>query len=141
MIKKIFLFLKFLCVAMLLSACKNEKTTLYEPLGCDLNVKDCTYRFKDKEVLISLSPKPLQALDLTYLKVENLGDYENLKLKIYGLNMFLGEIKPKLIKLGNGAYESKIVLSSCTLDVMRFRAEFMQEDRPLGFYFDFELRR
>ena len=114
------------------SSCKDEKKSFDEPLSCDLNIEDCTYKFKDKTILISLNPKPLQALDITHLKVENLGDYDNLRLKIYGLNMFLGEIKPKLIKLGNGNYESKIVLSSCTLDVMRFRAEFTQNDKPIG---------
>lgn len=138
--KKIFFALISIFV-IFFSSCKNENEVLNEPLGCDLNLQDCTYKFKDKEVFVSLNPKPLQALDITYLKIKNLDGYENLKLKIYGLNMFLGELKPKLIKLENGNYESKIVLSPCTLDVMRFRAEFMQDEKPIGFYFDFELRR
>jgi len=119
----------------------NKKENFNDPLQCDLNLQDCFYKFKDKDVLISLNPKPLQALEITHLKIKNLGSYQNLKMKIYGLNMFMGEIKPKLIKLQNGDYESKIVLSACVLDTMRFRAEFTDGDKPIGFYFDFELKR
>ncbi len=138
--KRRFFALILLCFAQIFNACEDKNKPL-ELLSCDLNVKDCTYTFKDKEIRVFLSPKPLQAMDITYLRVENLDAYEDLKLKIYGLNMFLGEIKPKLKRLENGVYESKIVLSSCILDIMRFRAEFLQEDKPIGFYFDFDVKR
>lgn len=140
MIKRVFFTLNLIFAAVLLTSCENEEA-VNQPLTCDLNVKDCLYYFKDKEVLISLNPKPLKALDVTHLKVKNLGDYENLGLKIYALNMSMGEIKPKLMKLENGIYEGKIVLSSCALDRMRFRAELTQGEKPIGFHFDFELRR
>ncbi|MBM0637008.1 hypothetical protein LNU06_02435 [Campylobacter sp. VicNov18] len=111
------------------------------PLKCDLNLKDCKYIFNGKEILVSLGPKPLQALSPLDLKIKNLGDYKNLALKIYGLNMYMGQISPKLHKLNQTDYESKIVLASCVLDTMRFRAEFTQDDKPIGFYFDFDLKR
>ncbi|EHG2512590.1 hypothetical protein J4078_001693, partial [Campylobacter jejuni] len=72
---------------------KITKADFSTPLTCDLNVKDCTYSFNNKEVLISLNPKPLQSLDVTNLKIVNLGNYNNLGIKIYGLNMYMGEIK------------------------------------------------
>lgn len=109
-------------------------------LSCDLNIKDCVFDFKSKKINIFLNPKPLQAMQELGLKVENLDFYENLSLKIYGLNMFMGEIKPRLI-YKNSHYEAKILLSVCTLDTMRYRAEFFKDDKPLGFHFDFELRR
>ncbi|EIZ5327533.1 hypothetical protein MPT76_001382, partial [Campylobacter jejuni] len=71
---------------------KITKADFSTPLTCDLNVKDCTYSFNNKEVLISLNPKPLQSLDVTNLKIVNLGNYNNLGIKIYGLNMYMGEI-------------------------------------------------
>ncbi|EIQ0611132.1 hypothetical protein LUL41_001705, partial [Campylobacter jejuni] len=111
------------------------------PLTCDLNVKDCTYSFNNKKVLISLNPKPLQSLDVTNLKIVNLGNYNNLGIKIYGLNMYMGEIKPKIHRLNSTDYESKIVLAACLLDTMRFRVEFMDNNKPIGFYFDFELKK
>ncbi|EHK0172048.1 hypothetical protein KCA50_001722, partial [Campylobacter jejuni] len=70
---------------------KITKADFSTPLTCDLNVKDCTYSFNNKEVLISLNPKPLQSLDVTNLKIVNLGNYNNLGIKIYGLNMYMGE--------------------------------------------------
>ncbi|MBS4407042.1 hypothetical protein [Campylobacter vulpis] len=109
-------------------------------LSCDLNIKDCVFDFKGKKINIFLNPKPLQAMQELDLKIENLDFYENLSLKIYGLNMFMGEIKPRLI-YKNSHYEAKILLSVCTLDTMRYRAEFFKDDKPLGFHFDFELRR
>ncbi|MPO19494.1 hypothetical protein F9752_09580, partial [Campylobacter jejuni] len=69
---------------------KITKADFSTPLTCDLNVKDCTYSFNNKEVLISLNPKPLQSLDVTNLKIVNLGNYNNLGIKIYGLNMYMG---------------------------------------------------
>ncbi|EDP5989767.1 hypothetical protein FWB34_08755, partial [Campylobacter jejuni] len=103
---------------------KITKADFSTPLTCDLNVKDCTYSFNNKEVLISLNPKPLQSLDVTNLKIVNLGNYNNLGIKIYGLNMYMGEIKPKIHRLNSTDYESKIVLATCVLDTMRFRVEF-----------------
>ena len=117
----------------------KENTTI--PLECDLNIKDCKYKFNDKEILISLTPRPLQSLNPINLKIKNLGDYENLKIKIYGLNMYMGEIKPKIHKINKTDYESKIILATCVLDIMRFRVELMQNDKPIGFHFDFDLKK
>lgn len=54
--------------------------------------------------------------------------------------MYMGEIKPKIHRLNSTDYESKIVLAACVLDTMRFRVEFMDNNKPIGFYFDFELK-
>ncbi|EIE6731039.1 hypothetical protein NOO24_001709, partial [Campylobacter jejuni] len=51
------------------------------------------------------------------------------------------EIKPKIHRLNSTDYESKIVLAACVLDTMRFRVEFMDNNKPIGFYFDFELKK
>ena len=120
---------------------KNKNfTNAITPLTCDLNIEDCIFDFNNKKIRIFLTPKPLQAMQELDLKIENLDFYENLSLKIYGLNMFMGEIKPRLI-YKNSHYEAKILLSACTLDTMRYRAQFFKDDNPLGFHFDFELRR
>ncbi|HBD8833005.1 TPA: hypothetical protein KLA51_001637, partial [Campylobacter jejuni] len=54
---------------------------------------------------------------------------------------YMGEIKPKIHRLNSTGYESKIVLAACVLDTMRFRVEFMDNNKPIGFYFDFELKK
>ncbi len=113
----------------------KDRTTLNQtddlsPLSCDLNIENCTYNFKNREVLVSMDPKPLQSLEIT-----------NLKIKIYGLNMFMGDIMPKVNKINETDYESKLVLAACVLEVMRFRAEVFEDDKPIGFHFDFDLKR
>ena len=112
-----------------------------QELKCDLNMQNCKYKFNKKEVLISFEPKPIKSLELVNLNIENLGTYENLKLKIYGLSMDMGELKPKIYKLNENTYESKVFLSACVLENMRFRAELFDGEKPLGFHFDFELRQ
>ncbi|HDX3452541.1 TPA: hypothetical protein ROD35_001537 [Campylobacter coli] len=118
-----------------------NQTEALPSLSCDLNVESCTYHFKDRKVLVSMDPKPIQSLEVTNLKIKNLGNYENLKIRIYGLNMFMGDIMPKVNKVNKTDYESKLVLAACVLELMRFRAEVLEDDKPIGFYFDFDLRR
>ncbi|EAH5485076.1 hypothetical protein EBL07_07000 [Campylobacter coli] len=118
-----------------------NQTEALPSLNCDLNVESCTYDFKDRKVLVSMDPKPIQSLEVTNLKIKNLGNYENLKIRIYGLNMFMGDIMPKVNKVNETDYESKLVLAACVLELMRFRAEVLEDDKPIGFYFDFDLRR
>ncbi|TKX30980.1 hypothetical protein [Campylobacter estrildidarum] len=118
----------------------NKEKTL-TPLPCDLNSKDCVYKFKNKEILISLTPKPIKSLQNIHLKIKNLGTYENLKLKIYGLNMFMGEINPKIYRINQTDYEAQFTLSACSMHIMRFRAELINNNKPIDFYFDFDLRR
>lgn len=123
----------------------KDRTTIQQealsPLGCDLNIQGCIYKFKDKEVLVSLSPRPLQSLNVTKLEIKNLGNYANLKLKVYGLNMFMGTLTPKIHKINSTDYYSELVLAACTIETMRFRAEILDNDKPIGLHFDFELRR
>ncbi|MCX2682820.1 hypothetical protein OQH60_02935 [Campylobacter sp. MIT 21-1685] len=117
-----------------------ENIDISQPLSCDLNKQDCAFDFQGKKVIVSFSPKPLQSLEVTHFSIKNFGDYEDLELQIYGLNMFMGTIKPKLNKINKTDYEGKMALAACTLDSMRFRAELKQQQQIL-FSFDFELRK
>ena len=144
MIKKILFF----CFALLLALgyfifdafLFKDKDANFSPPQCDLNARDCSYIFNGKEISISLQPKPLQAMQNLNLEIKNLAHYDDLELRVYGLNMFMGEIKPKLIAAQNG-YRAEIFLPACVLDTMLYRAEFFQKGKALGFHFDFELRR
>lgn len=119
---------------------KEPHINTLKPLACDLNFKDCAYQFKGKQILISLDPKPIKSLQNTKLLIKNLGMYKNLELKIYGLNMFMGEIKPKIYQINKTNYESQFILSSCFMHTMRFRAELLENNKSI-FYFDFDLKR
>ncbi|TKX32351.1 hypothetical protein [Campylobacter aviculae] len=134
------LFILYITLDFYISKDRTKNNDKSE-LSCDLNSKDCIYKFKDKEILISLTPKPIRSLQTIQLKIKNLGFYENLGIKIYGLNMFMGEIKPKIHPINKTDYEAQFILSACSMNIMRFRAELMDDNKPIDFYFDFELRR
>lgn len=120
---------------------KRELLKTLTPLECDLNTKSCEYDFKDKKVLVSISPTPIVTMSELDLNISNLGEYENLNARVYGLNMYMGDIVPKFKKLNKQDYHAKLVLSSCTLDTMRFRIELFDGEKTLDFYFDFDVKR
>ncbi|WP_243832568.1 hypothetical protein [Campylobacter sp. US33a] len=120
---------------------KRELITDLTPLTCDLNQQDCHFAFGDKKVFVALNPKPLASLQDLELRLENLGDYTNLKAVAYGLNMYMGDINPVFVKTSSDSYKAKVVLSSCAIDVMRYRVEFFDGNQKLDFYFDFDVRR
>ncbi|MCV3407315.1 hypothetical protein L8U38_01240 [Campylobacter lari] len=119
---------------------KRELITTLTPLTCDLNTQECEYNFKDKKVLINLNPKPIATLNELDLNITNLGEFKKLNARVYGLNMYMGDIVPQFKKINN-TYHAKLVLSSCTLEVMRFRIELFDDETPLDFYFDFDVKR
>ncbi|MCW0186287.1 hypothetical protein OJP00_06890 [Campylobacter lari] len=119
---------------------KRELITTLTPLICDLNIQECEYNFKDKKVLVNLNPKPITTLNELDLNITNLGEFKKLNARVYGLNMYMGDIVPQFKKINN-TYHAKLVLSSCTLDIMRFRIELFDDETPLGFYFDFDVKR
>ncbi|TKX33480.1 hypothetical protein [Campylobacter taeniopygiae] len=145
--KKLFSIIFFALILLVFYFILNQNISKKEPhinslksLNCDLNVNDCAYKLKDKQIIISLNPKPIKSLQNTKLLIKNLGTYENLELKIYGLNMFMGEIKPKIYKINKTDYESQFILSSCSMHTMRFRAELLDNNKSI-FHFDFDLKR
>lgn len=118
----------------------EDEIATFNPSQCDLNLQNCFFSFNERQILISIEPKPLKAMQNLKIKIENFSHYEDLELRIYGLNMFMGVIKPKLIRTLNG-YEADLLLSSCILDTMHYRAEFLYNKKTLGFYFDFEIKQ
>lgn len=120
---------------------KRELIKELTPLACDLNEKACEYEFKGRKVRVEFKEKPIQALVENELFVENLGKYENLSAKIYGLNMYMGDVVPHFERAGQNSYKANIVPSACVLETMRFRVEFFDKEKPIKFYFDFDIKR
>ncbi len=111
------------------------------PLKCNLNETPCEYEFQGRKVRVEFRDKPILAMVENELVIENLGDFGALDMRIYGLNMFMGDITPRLKALPHSAYKASVVLSSCVVKVMRFRAEFFKDGKQLDFYFDFDVKR
>lgn len=119
---------------------KRQLITKLTPLKCDLNKQTCEYDFKGKKVGVTFSPLPVPILEEIDLKLSNLGTYKALSAKVYGLNMYMGTLVPSFEKIGN-TYTAKLFLSSCVLEVMRYRFEFFDGEKPIGFSFDIDVRR
>lgn len=78
---------------------KNIATKDLLPLVCDLNLNPCEFEFRGKKVRIDFKEKPVQSMVENELTIENLGDFKDLNARIYGLNMFMGEISPKFTRI------------------------------------------
>lgn len=78
---------------------KNIATKDLLPLICDLNLNPCEFEFRGKKVRIDFKEKPVQSMVENELTIENLGDFKDLNARIYGLNMFMGEISPKFTRI------------------------------------------
>lgn len=119
---------------------KRELLSVLTPLKCDLNKQACKYLFKGHEVSVEFSPKPVPNLEEISLSIKNLGNYKDLNAKVYGLNMYMGTLVPKFLKTGLD-YKAELFLSSCVLNIMRYRFEFFNKQEPIGFHFDIDIQR
>jgi hypothetical protein len=80
----------------------------------------------------------MQPVSLKISSMQGL-NFKNPSVEAHGLNMDMGTIKVALEKTQDG-YEGKMVLSSCVIDVMRYRFEVLDEGRKTGLYVDFDLK-
>ncbi len=96
-------------------------------LACDLNEKPCEYEFKGQKVRVEFKEKPLH--------------FSELNARIYGLNMYMGDVVPTFKKTSANSYKAAVVPSACVIDTMRFRVEFFNGKKPINFYFDFDIKR
>lgn len=149
MMKKAFLSLFLLlllgfAVFFATSEQKDKKRELIKeltPLPCDLNLQACEYDFNGQKVRVEFKEKPVQSLIENELLVENLGEFKELNAKIYGLNMYMGDIVPHFEKTHQNSYKANVVPSACVIETMRFRVEFFTGKKPINFYFDFDIKR
>ncbi|MFQ6342020.1 hypothetical protein [Campylobacter sp. VTCC 70190] len=108
-----------------------------QPLSCDLNLKDCVFSFNNKNIEVSAYPKPIEIFNKTAIKVKNFPHYSNLKIKIYSLNSYIGDIIPEF-DMVNDDIIINFTGKSIT-DDSRFRVEFLNNNTPTGFFFDFDI--
>lgn len=120
---------------------KRELIKELTPLPCDLNIQACEYDFKGRKVKVEFKEKPIQGLIENELVIENLGEFKNLNARIYGLNMYMGDIVPHFEQFNQHSYKASVVPSACVIDTMRFRVDFFENKKPIKFFFDFDLKR
>ncbi|EAI1982956.1 hypothetical protein [Campylobacter jejuni] len=136
MIRNFFIGMSFLGILFLAfyTLYDKKKESIFslntcQPLTCDLNLQDCVFSFNKKNIEVSAYPKPI--------KIKNFPHYSNLKIKIYSLNSYIGDIIPKF-NIVNGDILINFIGRSIT-DDSRFRVEFLNNNAPTGFFFDFDV--
>lgn len=118
----------------------KSMTTTEGNATCDLNAHACVASLKGKEIKFDVTPKPLYPMSPFTLRVTGLGEgYKALNVRIYGLNMDMGVVRAELERRGS-TYMGQIVLSSCVTEVMNYRMEIYDGDKPLGVFIDFDLK-
>ncbi len=133
---KIILFL-----SLLLISCNNTKDDFTKPLECSINKEICEIDFKNSKISFEIANRPIRFMNESKLIIKGLPNYDNLSLKLYGLNMDMGIIEADLKKLENGDYESEFVVSTCMLSTMRYRLELFNNNKKIGLFIDFDMQR
>lgn len=119
---------------------KRELITDLTPLECDLNKQPCSVNYKGKNIIFDFVDRPLVILKETKIIIKNLDKVDNLSAKLYGLNMYMGDIISEFDYL-NKEYVGNIVFSSCIETTMRYRLELFSNDKSLGIFIDFDVKR
>ncbi|MBZ7992783.1 MULTISPECIES: hypothetical protein [unclassified Campylobacter] len=131
-------------LALFFIACDDEKIDenyLNTPLKCSINKDVCEKDFKGRKISFEIINRPIRFMEETKLIIKGLPKYDNLNLKLYGLNMDMGVINAELIRLDNGDYESEFVVSTCLLSTMRYRLELFNNDKKIKLFIDFDMKR
>lgn len=131
-------------LALFFIACDDEKIDenyLNTPLKCSINKDICEKDFKGRKISFEIINRPIRFMEETKLIIKGLPKYDNLNLKLYGLNMDMGVINAELIRLNNGDYVSEFVVSTCLLSTMRYRLELFNNDKKIKLFIDFDMKR
>lgn len=131
-------------LALFFIACDDEKIDenyLNTPLKCSINKDICEKDFKGRKISFEIINRPIRFMEETKLIIKGLPKYDNLNLKLYGLNMDMGVINAELVRLDNGDYESEFVVSTCLLSTMRYRLELFNNDKKIKLFIDFDMKR
>ncbi|WP_267524620.1 hypothetical protein [Campylobacter sp. MG1] len=131
-------------LALFFIACDDEKIDenyLNTPLKCSINKDICEKDFKGRKISFEIINRPIRFMEETKLIIKGLPKYDNLNLKLYGLNMDMGVINAELVRLDNGDYVSEFVVSTCLLSTMRYRLELFNNDKKIKLFIDFDMKR
>lgn len=93
---------------------------------CNLHVSSCSINIPEKgEISLDIEPKNIPLMKELTFKVHLQNDIskDNLDLNIYATNMNMGYHTFKLKKISEKTYEAKVILPTCILGNMIWRAE------------------
>lgn len=141
--KIVFIALVLLGLFFLIPNSNSKKRELIKelnPLACDLNKTECVINYKGKDISFDIEPKPLKVLEESKIIIKNLDEIKDLNARLYGLNMYMGDIVGEFERVNN-EYLANIVFSTCAENTMRYRLELFSKDKSLDLFIDFDVRR
>ncbi|MBZ7987133.1 hypothetical protein [Campylobacter canadensis] len=127
------LMLVFLII--FLSSCADKEEE--KELKCSINKDE--FCIKDN-IKYSLKNRPIRFMQESILFIEGLKNYDNLNIRIYGLNMDMGVLKAQAVKKDK-IYEVEFLLNFCFVKDMRYRIELFNGEKSLKKYIDFDMKR
>jgi hypothetical protein len=97
-----------------------------QDLECDLHVSTCSINIsKDTLFTLNISPRTIPLMKPLTFSLEYRGmNIQTLKGKIYATNMDMGVHPIILTQTKEGLLEGKVVLPTCLVGNMKWRAEF-----------------
>lgn len=122
-------------LAIFLYSCADKDDK--KELKCSINKDE--FCIKDK-IKYSLKNRPIRFMQESVLFIEGLKNYDNLNIRIYGLNMDMGVLKAQAVKKGKD-YEVEFLLNFCFVKDMRYRIELFNGEKSLKKYIDFDMKR
>jgi hypothetical protein len=93
---------------------------------CDLHVKPCSITIPEYgEITLEISPKEIPLMQPLVFQIYTQGELANktLDLNIYATNMNMGYQSLKMKKISDKVYEASVILPTCTVGGMIWRAE------------------
>jgi len=121
---------------------KGEAQFISQDKKCDLHESSCRILTQDGTSFeLEILPKTIPLMkEITFSIKSNNPNLENLKLNIYAINMFMGDLNLAINNLGNGNYEAIGTLPSCPVGNMIWNAEIRIEklSKTIGARFQFQ---
>lgn len=110
----------------------GDDVAVLTPEICDLNEGPCSIRHPDGgEVSLEITPRPVPMLRELELQLEYRGpgspDPEWVELDFAGVEMYMGYQRPRLERVGPGAYAGTTTLPICTTEAMTWAATVLPE--------------
>jgi hypothetical protein len=129
----------------MLPKAEDAALQILEPQECDLNAGPCSARLRSGgAVEVGIAPVPVVGLQPLVLDIAfSDQDPAWLEVDLVGVEMFMGHHRPRLERVGPGAYRGEVTLPVCVSDRMTWAATVLPEGRleRAEFQFRFVSRR
>lgn len=107
---------------------------------CDLRENLCSINLNNSsKISLEISPKGIPLLTPLTIKAKTKNiNSDFLEIKIYAINMNMGEFKTKLKKTATNSYEGTLTLPTCIMGNMIWNADITSKSLSLGARFSFK---